>query len=101
MDVKLMTAQPTPEEMSAVDGILGPPGSGWDGIDLLLPAAEEEDVRTPAFLFLLASSYSRVGNRELASRHAGGALNLARRYGQNDLAAAIERAFGTVEGGKR
>lgn len=31
MDVKLMTARPTPEETAAVDGILGPPRSGWDG----------------------------------------------------------------------
>ena len=31
MDLRLSGAQPTPEERSAVDAVLGPPTSGWDG----------------------------------------------------------------------
>ena len=31
MDLRLSGAQPTPEERSAVDAVLGPPASGWDG----------------------------------------------------------------------
>jgi NADH-quinone oxidoreductase subunit F len=31
MDLKLMDAEPTAEEREAVDALLGPPASGWDG----------------------------------------------------------------------
>ena len=31
MDLRLMAAEPTNEERSAVDAVLGPPGSGWKG----------------------------------------------------------------------
>ena len=31
MDLRLSDAQPTPEERSAIDAVLGPPQSGWDG----------------------------------------------------------------------
>ena len=68
-----------------------------EAIDLLSPAAEStesEDEQIPALLLLLASCYSRVGNRELAAQHASRALNLARRYGQQELAATIEQALG-------
>ena len=31
MDLHLLDAEPTTEERDAVDALLGPPASGWDG----------------------------------------------------------------------
>ena len=70
-------------------------------IDLLSPAAESEDDRTPSLLLLLASCYSRVGNQELATQHAARALNLARRHGQQELAATIEQVLGMANGDRQ
>ena len=80
--------------------ILFQSGSYGEAIDLLAPGADSEDESTPALLLLLASSYSRVGNQELASQHAARALTLARRYGQGELVARIERALGEAGGGQ-
>ena len=33
MDIRLLDAEPTAEERSAVDDVLGAPGSSWDGGD--------------------------------------------------------------------
>ena len=78
--------------------ILFQSGSYGEAIDLLAPAADSEDESTPALLLLLASSYSRIGNQELASQHAARALTLARRYGQGELVARIEQALGEAGG---
>ena len=72
-----------------------------EAIDLLSPAAESEDDRTPTLLLLLASCYSRVGNQELATQHAARALNLARRHGQQELAATIEQVLGMANGDRQ
>ena len=46
MDLHLMTASPTPDERRAVDAVLGPPASGWEGgerstVDLRVARAPE------------------------------------------------------------
>ncbi len=69
-------------------------------IELLSPVSKQAESRSAALLFLLASAYSRVGNQELALRHAGTALKLARRDGQDELADAIEKTFGAGLGDK-
>ena len=69
-----------------------------EAVDLLRPAAELQDDQGPSILFLLATCYSQLGNAELASQNATKALELARRHGQNELAARIEQAIG---GGKQ
>ena len=76
-------------------------GKYLEAIDLLSPAAESEGDQIPALLLLLASCYSRIGNRELATQHAARALNLARHYGQHELAARIDQALGVANGDRQ
>ena len=54
---------------------------------LLVPESDD----TPRYTFALAAAYARAGRREDALRYAGAALELARRKGQTELAASIER----------
>ncbi len=72
-----------------------------EAIDLLGPAAESENEQVPALLLLVASSYSKIGNEELAAQHAARALTLARRYSQHELAARIEQALGAGGGDRQ
>jgi NADH-quinone oxidoreductase subunit F len=45
MDIRLLDADPTEEERSAVDGVLGPPASSWDGGE----RGSARDAHTAAF----------------------------------------------------
>ena len=80
--------------------ILSQLGNCREAIDVLGPATESEDEQTPALLLLLATCYSRIGKAELASQHARRARALARRYGQQELAARIEQAIGVASGSR-
>jgi tetratricopeptide (TPR) repeat protein len=55
----------------------------------LLLSPEDDD--TPRYTFALAAAYARAGRREEARRYGNAALELARRKGQMELAASIER----------
>jgi len=67
---------------------LGRPLEAAEQFELLL-VPESDD--TPRYTFALAAAYARAGRREDALRHASAALELARRKGQTELAASIER----------
>ncbi len=50
-----------------------------------------EDRETPRYLFALAAARVRLGEVEVGRAEAADALTMARRYGQDDLAASIEQ----------
>ncbi|MEN3337379.1 MAG: hypothetical protein V7647_1055, partial [Acidobacteriota bacterium] len=52
---------------------------------------EPEDAETPRYLFALAAARVRSGDVEAGRAQAATALTMARRFGQEDLAATIER----------
>lgn len=55
-----------------------------------------EDNESPEYLFALAAAYQRLQRRPDAEATAGRALRLAQGFGQDELAAAIRRAFAGV-----
>ncbi|HXY31516.1 MAG TPA: NAD(P)H-dependent oxidoreductase subunit E [Gemmatimonadaceae bacterium] len=68
MDLHLLTAEPTEEEREAIDGLLGPPTSGWDGGERVPErdahtAAGGRDAREQRHMLLpaLHAAQSRVG----------------------------------------
>jgi tetratricopeptide (TPR) repeat protein len=67
---------------------LGRPLDAAEQFELLL-VPESDD--TPRYTFALAAAYARAGRREDALRYGTAALQLARRKGQAELAASIER----------
>lgn len=52
---------------------------------------EPEDEETPRYLFALSAARIRAGDVARGRSQALGALAMARRYGQTELAASIER----------
>jgi len=52
---------------------------------------EPRDAETPRYLFALATAHVRAGHRDEGIKWATDARQLALQYGQNELAAAIER----------
>jgi len=57
---------------------------------------EPRDSEAPRYLFALAAAHVRAGRRADAVKWATEALQLARAYGQQELAASIERDLATI-----
>ena len=66
-------------------------GRPQDAIPEFEKILEPEDADTPRYLFALAAARVRVGDVAAGRTQANAALSMARRYGQEDLAASIER----------
>ena len=66
-------------------------GRPQDAIPEFEKILEPEDAETPRYLFALAAARVRVGDIAAGRTQATAALSMARRYGQEDLAASIER----------
>jgi len=62
-----------------------------DAIDELGQLREPRDGEAPRYLFALATAHVRAGHRDEGIKWATDAMQLALQYGQNELAAAIER----------
>jgi tetratricopeptide (TPR) repeat protein len=58
---------------------------------------EPEDAETPRYMFALAAALVRSGETARGRTAAAAALELARRYGQSDLAASIERDLAALK----
>jgi NADH-quinone oxidoreductase subunit F len=64
MDLKLMSAEPSAEERDAVDEVLGPPGTGWDGGERTardLRVSRELETHRTLLLPVLHALQGRVG----------------------------------------
>ncbi len=66
-------------------------GRPQDAIPEFEKILEPEDAETPRYLFALAAARVRVGDIAAGRTQATAALSMARRYGQEELAASIER----------
>ena len=66
-------------------------GRPQDAIPEFEKILEPEDAETPRYLFALAAARVRVGDIAAGRAQATAALSMARRYGQEELAASIER----------
>jgi protein O-GlcNAc transferase len=62
-----------------------------EAIRELEPLTDKRDAEAPRYLFALATAHVRAGHRDAGITWASEARQLALQYGQNDLAAAIER----------
>jgi Tfp pilus assembly protein PilF len=62
-----------------------------EAIRELEPLTEKRDAEAPRYLFALATAHVRAGHRDAGIKWANEARQLALQYGQQDLAAAIER----------
>jgi tetratricopeptide (TPR) repeat protein len=62
-----------------------------DAIRVLEPAVEPRDAEAPRYLFALATAHVRAGHADEGVKRATEAAALARAFGQQELAAAIER----------
>jgi tetratricopeptide (TPR) repeat protein len=63
----------------------------------LLKAVHPEDERTPAYLYALAATYARSGNRVGAIKFARLARTGAASFGQTELLASIDKDIATLE----
>jgi tetratricopeptide (TPR) repeat protein len=72
-------------------------GRPQDAIPEFEKILEPEDADTPRYLFALAAARVRVGDIAAGRTQATAALTMARRYGQEDLAASIERDLATLK----
>ncbi|MEO7270946.1 MAG: tetratricopeptide repeat protein [Vicinamibacterales bacterium] len=68
-----------------------------DAIAELAKLTEPRDAETPRYLFALAAAHIRAGRRAEAVKWATDARQLALAYGQQDLAASIERDLATIK----
>jgi predicted Zn-dependent protease len=66
-------------------------GRPQDAIPEFEKLLEPEDEETPRYLFALSAARVRAGDKETGRAQAEAALAMARRYGQSELAASIER----------
>ena len=66
-------------------------GRPEEAVKHLLKARDPVDERTPAYLYGLADAYVRSGSLRKGAEVAAEAATLARQYGQQELAAAIDR----------
>ncbi len=71
-----------------------------EGIGRLEQSLEPVDDRTPTFLYGLADAHLRAGDVSQAMERGKQALELARRFDQRELAAAISQGLRAVEGAK-
>ena len=60
-------------------------------------ALQPEDDRTPSYLYALAATYVRSGNRSEGARYAHLARNAAASFGQSELMASIDHDFPGLE----
>ncbi len=67
-----------------------------EAIAELEKAIEPEDSQTPGYLYALGATHARAGNPEKAVMALERARAAAGKYGQGELAAAIERDLGTL-----
>jgi tetratricopeptide (TPR) repeat protein len=65
-------------------------GQIQEGIDMLQRALEVVDAKTPGILYALADAYARAGDNEKAILCAQQALELAREFGDDQMAASLE-----------
>jgi tetratricopeptide (TPR) repeat protein len=68
-----------------------------EAIRVLEPAIEPRDAETPRYLFALATAHVRAGHRDEGVKRATEAAALARSFGQQELAAAIERDLAALK----
>jgi len=67
-----------------------------EAITTLEPLAEPRDAETPRYLFALATAHVHAGHRDDGVRLATDARDLARRFGDAALAAAIDRELAGI-----
>jgi tetratricopeptide (TPR) repeat protein len=67
-----------------------------DAVSVLETLTEPRDAETPTYLFALSTAYVRSGRVAEGARLGTEARDLARAYGQNDLAAAIDRSLALI-----
>jgi len=72
-------------------------GKPDEAIGELQKLTEPRDAESPRYLFALATAYVRAGHRAEGVKWASDAKALALQFGQNDLAAAIERELATLK----
>lgn len=72
-------------------------GRAQDAIAEFGKLLEPEDKETPRYLFALSAARVRAGDIQGGRSQAMDALAMARRYGQTDLAASIERDLGGLK----
>jgi tetratricopeptide (TPR) repeat protein len=72
-------------------------GRPREAIAELQKLVEPIDAEAPRYLYALATAYGRVADRENALKWATEARRLAVQYGQNDLAAAIDRDLAVIK----
>ena len=71
-------------------------GKPDEAIGELQKLTEPRDAESPRYLFALATAYVRAGHRAEGVKWASDARTLALQFGQNDLAAAIERELASL-----
>jgi protein O-GlcNAc transferase len=72
-------------------------GRPQDAIPEFERLLDRRDAETPAYLYALATAHVRSGHVAEGARLATEARDLAREYGQSDLAAAIERDLARIK----
>jgi tetratricopeptide (TPR) repeat protein len=72
-------------------------GRNDDAIAALQPLTEPRDAEAPRYLFALSAAHLRAGHKDEAVRLGTEARELALKYGDTALAAAIERNLGTIK----
>jgi len=80
--------------------ILAHQGKNAEAIKHFLNTLTPEDESAPRFMYAIAATYARAGDRDSAIRYARGARQRASARGQTELLALIERDLRILEQSK-